>query len=182
MTPEPRRKLSLDVIDVPDPCPEPWDGMKGDDKVRFCGLCEKNVFHLSNMTRDDANELLAQATGEICVRFYRRADGTVVTTDCAPIRFAAMRRLARRTLTGAASMIVALLGLVFSLSLFRLIGFDISSWLEDSAVARIAKTVEPVIDRHPDYEVAGGATEYIPPQEEEPPPPPEDELTQGRGR
>ncbi len=141
-----RPKRALEVLDVREPCPENWSEMRGDDKVRFCRVCAKNVFDLSRMTHDEASSLLEGSPERLCVRFYRRADGTVATIDCAPVRFAAMRRLARRTLSGAAAMLVALLGLVGSLSLFRLLGLDVSTWLADSVVARIAKAVEPELE------------------------------------
>ena len=74
----------LDRIGVANPCTESWEGMVGDDRVRFCGKCEQNVYRLTDLPRAEANELLArsQAGEEICVRFARRADGTVVTNDC----------------------------------------------------------------------------------------------------
>ena len=137
------RKVSLDVIEVPSPCPESWEGMKGDGPVRFCGLCEMNVYNLSAMTRDEAEALVRERDGRLCVRFYRRADGTVTTTDCAPRRFAALRKVARRTMTGAAALLIALLGLVSGLIVFRLSGVDVASWLEDTAIGKLAKAIEP---------------------------------------
>ena len=57
--------------------------MQGDERVRHCGLCRKNVYNLSSMPRAEAAALLAGNTkGELCVRFYRRSDGTVMTSDC----------------------------------------------------------------------------------------------------
>src|SRR6516162_8887116 len=35
---------------VASPCPADWNAMQGDDRVRFCGQCEKNVYNLSAMT------------------------------------------------------------------------------------------------------------------------------------
>jgi hypothetical protein len=63
-------------------CKERWDGMVGDDRVRACGGCARPVFNLSAMTRDEAEALLATRGLKPCVRFYRRPDGTVMTTDC----------------------------------------------------------------------------------------------------
>lgn len=78
-----RRRLSLlDDVRVASPCDESWEAMEGDDKKRFCGVCQKNVFNLSAMTREAAEALLREADGELCIRLYRRTDGTVLTTDC----------------------------------------------------------------------------------------------------
>ena len=63
-------------------CPERWDQMVGDDHVRACGKCDRQVFNLSEMTAVEAEALLAQRGVKPCVRFYRRADGTVMTSDC----------------------------------------------------------------------------------------------------
>ena len=63
--------------------------MVGDDRVRFCGQCAKNVHNLSALSRGEADALLREAqaveaarTGAMCVRLYRRTDGTVLTADC----------------------------------------------------------------------------------------------------
>jgi hypothetical protein len=56
--------------------------MRGDDRVRHCGECRLNVYNLSEMTRQEAEDFLHEATGRVCVRFYRRADGTILTQDC----------------------------------------------------------------------------------------------------
>ncbi len=82
----------LDRLTVASPCSASWADMLGDERVRFCVSCEKNVYNLSEMTRADAEALLAsRAEGELCVRFYQRADGTVMTTDC-PVGVTKKRR------------------------------------------------------------------------------------------
>jgi hypothetical protein len=72
----------LDNVRVASPCKASWEAMSGDDRVRFCGQCEKNVYNLSAMSREDGERLLREKEDSVCVRFYRRADGTVMTTDC----------------------------------------------------------------------------------------------------
>ncbi len=88
----------LDEIDVAAPCRMSWDAMKGDERTRFCGACNLNVYNLSGMSREEAEKLVATADGRVCVRFFRRQDGTVLTEDC-PVGLAA--RLKRRTLAVA---------------------------------------------------------------------------------
>ncbi|HTN92350.1 MAG TPA: hypothetical protein VL242_52135 [Sorangium sp.] len=78
-----RRGLPLlDSLRVASPCNASWDEMAGDDRVRFCQHCEKNVYNLSEMPRDEAERLIRAAAGDMCVRLYLRADGTVLTADC----------------------------------------------------------------------------------------------------
>lgn len=110
------RLKSLDVIEVDDPCPEDWDGMVGGGAVRFCQLCRMNVYDLTQITRAEATALVEETEGRLCVSFYRRADGTVVTSDCAPVRFAAMRRAARRSLAAASGLVASLLAFVLGLA------------------------------------------------------------------
>jgi hypothetical protein len=56
--------------------------MSGDDRARFCRQCNRHVYNLSGMTRSEAQALVSQTEGRRCVRFLRRADGTIVTRDC----------------------------------------------------------------------------------------------------
>lgn len=69
-------------IRVASPCSASWDAMDGDDRARFCVHCTKNVYDLSAMSRAEAEALVRGKEGRLCVRFYRRADGTVLTDNC----------------------------------------------------------------------------------------------------
>jgi hypothetical protein len=91
----------LDDVRIASPCSASWDDMIGDERVRFCQQCTKNVYNLSALSRQDAEALLRagqerEATrGEgLCVRLYRRADGTVLTADCPDGARRKKRRLA----------------------------------------------------------------------------------------
>lgn len=75
----------LDVVDVREPCAEPWEGMKGDARSRHCERCHLTVHNLTAMTREEALAVLRGASPP-CVRFIRREDGTVLTRDCTPLR------------------------------------------------------------------------------------------------
>lgn len=81
----------LDNLSVAAPCSASWDRMRGDARVRFCGDCKLHVYNLSELTQDEAVELVRQAEGRLCVRFYRRGDGTVLTQNC-PNGLGAIRR------------------------------------------------------------------------------------------
>jgi hypothetical protein len=77
-------------------CNARWSAMEGDDRVRFCGECRKNVYNLSALPRAEAERLLQEREGRICIRLYKRADGTVMTADC-PV---GVRRLRVRRVVG----------------------------------------------------------------------------------
>jgi len=82
-----RQGLKLQVLA---PCTEDWNAMAGGEDVRFCGKCRQNVYNLSAMTEAQAQELVQ---GPVCVRFFHRGDGTVITRKCPPMIEAARRRL-----------------------------------------------------------------------------------------
>jgi hypothetical protein len=105
--PKPLPTFALDDVRVASPCYARWDEMAGDDRVRFCGSCRKNVYDLSNMSRGEAEALVRGAEGRLCVRFYRRADGTLLTQNC-PVGLAA----ARQRLAIIVTAVAAWLGLL----------------------------------------------------------------------
>jgi hypothetical protein len=72
----------LGVVRIASPCKADWAAMTGDEQVRHCALCKKNVYNLSSMTAEDARTLLLEKEGKLCVRFYQRKDGTMLTADC----------------------------------------------------------------------------------------------------
>ena len=86
--------LELPNIRLGFACKQRWEDMVGDDRVRACGGCARPVFNLSAMTRDEAAAVLATRGLTPCVRFYRRPDGTVMTSDCPSGARPAPRRLA----------------------------------------------------------------------------------------
>ena len=91
----------LDAIEIPVPCKASWEGMKGDDRVRHCDLCRLNVYNLSGMARKEAEALLTGSKGRVCVRLYRRPDGTVLTRNCRI--FVNLRRATAAALIAAAT-------------------------------------------------------------------------------
>jgi hypothetical protein len=95
-----RRRLPvLDNLHIAAPCSEDWAKMTGDARTRFCASCEKNVYNLSEMTRAEAEALLIEKEGKLCVRYYQRTDGTILTADC-PV--GVKRRRRRRRVVAAA--------------------------------------------------------------------------------
>lgn len=98
--------FDVDEIRVASPCQARWNDMTGDERARFCGQCQKHVYNLSAMTREQIASLVREKEGEFCGRFYRRADGRLLTADC-PSR---LRRLRERL----AKIGGALCALVFS--------------------------------------------------------------------
>lgn len=73
----------LPNIRVASPCRADWNEMTGDDRVRACAACNKSVYNLSEMTRDEAEALIVAKEGRLCVRYFQRKDGTILLKDCA---------------------------------------------------------------------------------------------------
>jgi len=94
----------LDQIRVATPCTASWDAMTGDDRTRHCGACQKSVYNLSGMTRAEAEALIIERNGELCVRYYQRADGTILLADCT---VGVQRVRDRRRTTARAAALVA---------------------------------------------------------------------------
>lgn len=99
-----RTFIPLENIRVASPCRADWNLMDGDDRVRFCQSCAKNVYNLSSLSRTEAEKLIADKEGKLCVRYYQRADGTVLTANC-PVGL----RIVRRPFKWLAASFVALL-------------------------------------------------------------------------
>lgn len=104
-----QRNRLLDQIEIAAPCPAKWEEMRGDDAQRFCGGCQKSVYNLAGMSSLEAEKLIFETEGNLCVRLFRRHDGTVITSDC-PVGLAerAWRR-ARNTALASVSLIIVLL-------------------------------------------------------------------------
>jgi hypothetical protein len=108
----------LNNLKVASPCSQDWNAMIGNDRKRFCGECKLNVYNLSGMTRTEAENLLLNSEGgRLCVRFYKRADGTVLTQDC-PVGWEALKKRVSRT---AAAFVSLLFGLLSGLGLMSLL-------------------------------------------------------------
>jgi hypothetical protein len=93
----------LDNIRIAAPCDAEWSQMTGDDRARHCGDCKKTVFNLSDMTRLEAEALIVEKQGKLCVRYFQRKDGTILTKDC-PVGVA-RRRKRRLIAAGAVAML-----------------------------------------------------------------------------
>jgi hypothetical protein len=73
--------------------------MEGDERIRFCSGCRLHVYNLSAMDLGEAAETLLEHEGRLCVRFYRRRDGTILTTD-SPVGVERVRKQRRAIAVG----------------------------------------------------------------------------------
>jgi hypothetical protein len=97
----------LEDIQVATPCSASWDAMRGNARSRFCRDCGLRVYDLSGMSRPEAEDLVRRTEGRLCVSFYRRQDGTILTKDC-PIGLRAMAGHSLGLILGAAGALAAI--------------------------------------------------------------------------
>lgn len=103
----------LKNIEIASPCSANWDDMVGDERLRFCGSCEKNVYNFSEMSKAEITQLLTANNYNVCGRFYRRADGTILTDDC-PVGLRAVRKACGQMYKRIAAGIVLVLSIFAS--------------------------------------------------------------------
>ncbi len=138
-------------VRVAAPCTADWERMRGDERVRFCAQCSRNVYNLSALTRRDAERLVMSAEGRLCVRFYRRADGTILTQNC-PVGLRAIKRRVSRFVSGA---ITAVLSFCASVGLYSMVG------VSDEPIPAMMRTMpQEALEVEPPFKgqvaVAGG--------------------------
>ena len=73
----------VEKIVIQAPCQVGWDEMAGDDMIRFCGQCKKNVHNLSTLPDDRLAEVLAERKiKETCVIMSKDKNGRVRFDNC----------------------------------------------------------------------------------------------------
>jgi hypothetical protein len=103
----------LNRVRVAAPCAESWEAMPGGDRVRSCERCRHKVYNLSEMTAADAAKLVQEAEGRLCVRFYQRTDGTIMTRDC-PVGLQAVRARVAKAFSAAFAAVALFFGISYA--------------------------------------------------------------------
>lgn len=136
----------LDNVSVASPCAQDWNAMVGSERKRYCGDCKLNVYNLSGMTRAEAENLLINSEGRVCVRFYRRTDGSIITRDC-PVGWQAFKQRVSKT---AAAFVSVAFGIVSGLGLTALFSqpkekTNVVKSAVESKISKVKTTpIEPV--------------------------------------
>ena len=132
----------LDNIKIASPCSADWNAMIGNNRQRYCGECKLNVYNLSGMSRTEADNLLMQSEGRVCVRYFRRSDGTVLTEDC-PVGWQAVKMRMSRFWTATASLLFTIFG-----------GIGLTAYLTQSdQKENITGTIAVSIDKNETVEI-----------------------------
>jgi len=130
---------ALDCIEIPIPCKASWDAMFGDDRVRHCGDCRQDVYNIAAFSRREAMQLVQERSGRVCLRIFRRPDGTVITDDCRT-RLRAARK--RGLLIFAGTLVVVAWAQLIGLMSLRRVMSPSTTTAEPATVS--AATAKPV--------------------------------------
>ena len=120
----------LNNIKIASPCSANWDEMYGDDRQRHCSDCKLSVYNLSDMTQTEAENFLINAEGRICIKFYRRTDGTILTKDC-PVGWQGLKKRVSRTGTAVFAFFAGLFSGSF---VFNQMSFDNTELMKNVTV------------------------------------------------
>ena len=71
----------IEELRVAKPCAAEWAAMTGNEEARHCAHCQQNVYNLSELTRAQAEELVRSKNARLCLRYFHRADGTMLLRD-----------------------------------------------------------------------------------------------------
>ncbi len=108
----------LDKIKIASPCGADWNEMRGGNRRRYCTMCKLNVYNLSGMTQTEAESFLINSEGRVCLRVFRRTDGTVITKDC-PVGWQIFKRETSRLAKAFVSICAGIFGGVFAFNQFQ---------------------------------------------------------------
>lgn len=104
--------FDVNTLRVASPCSVGWETMSGDERSRHCNSCKLNVYNISALTKIEVENLITKREGRVCVRLYKRADGTILTKDC-PIGFRAYQKRVARFAGAALATILGLFSVSF---------------------------------------------------------------------
>ena len=132
------RSTTMLKITIENPCTESWEDMSGNERIRHCAQCDRNVFNIASLDAQEAVDLIRQTEGSICARVFRRPDGTVVTGSCTKTQSGTNEpSVTRSAQFSISSLLLVILG---AAALFaatpvvgRLIRPFISSWFDRPA-------------------------------------------------
>jgi hypothetical protein len=104
------------------------------------------------MSRQEAEALINKTEGRLCVRFYRRADGSILTQNC-PV---GLRAIKRRVSWAAQVVLGMVLSFVSGLGLY---------------IFHLGRKPYPLLDNRTPFEEPFATTGMVvqPPQNQEPP-------------
>ncbi len=105
-----RLMIDINKLRVASPCSVGWDNMSGDERARHCASCKLHVYNIAGMTNAEVQHLVANRESRLCIRLFRRPDGTVITKDC-PVGLRAYQKRVAKFAGTTLSVLLAFVGL-----------------------------------------------------------------------
>lgn len=65
-------------------CPQQWTQLRGDERSRHCGTCDRQVHNLSMMTEPERRALLSTPGDLPCVAYFHYLDETPIDVTALP--------------------------------------------------------------------------------------------------
>lgn len=101
----------LDKVVIAAPCPMSWENMEGNDRVRHCQGCAKNVYNISDMSTAEAEQFLLANGTDACIRLFRRQDGTLINDNC-PVGLRNLRNKCKAVVRAIAAAVASLIAFI----------------------------------------------------------------------
>jgi hypothetical protein len=150
----------LGVVKLASPCRMRWNDLEGDDDVvRTCTRCDQRVYNVSALSTLEARELLIKTEGRLCVRFFTRRDGTVITAQC---REGQRLALVRRVAGAIGAAVLAVSGASAARGVSDMVSDQLSRLLGSNSEA-LGGTPEIVDRRSAPPKAVVGLQQYVPP-------------------
>ena len=99
---------TLEQVKIASPCPMKWEEMQGNERKRFCHSCQLNVYNISEMAKEEAENLIRDSEDRLCITMFQREDGTILTKDC-PVGLKSIRRKYREAILFLSSIAISVL-------------------------------------------------------------------------
>jgi hypothetical protein len=119
----------LNNLHIASPCSADWNKMFGNERKRYCAECKLNVYNLSEMSQTEAESFLINSEGRVCIRLYKRSDGTVITQNC-PVGLAKIKQKISRLATASLALILTFLSGISAFKLFANFNKQVSKTIE----------------------------------------------------
>jgi hypothetical protein len=130
----------LSQMTIPNPCSMDWDRMAGDERVRHCASCGKNVHDLTAMSADATAALLRTKNDGLCVRACEGMDGTLSISAGPP---APAQNRTRRRQFQIRTLMAVIAGVAAGLGLGRLFSTPEEELVPQSAFRVPSEPIAP---------------------------------------
>ena len=72
-------KYLLENVSVETPCSADWNEMMGNEEVRHCHQCQRNIHNISEMPKRRALKVLNQKDEIVCISYFKDEKNKIIT-------------------------------------------------------------------------------------------------------